>query len=222
MFFDDIKNTQEIASKNGCSIFVLPKDELEKVNIKNALVLEPEEKSTISIEQVRKITNLLGVKTKKPQYIIIRPAEALGESAENALLKNLEEPGENYHFILLTENPSSLLPTILSRSAIYFLRTENPLDQGINTKETIKDLAKRYIVATPKDLVNLSEEIIKHKDNTRAYALEVLSTVIEMLYKSYFKTENKAFLKKIPKFLTAYENIDKNGHIKLHLVADLL
>ena len=55
----------------------------------------------------------------------------------------------------------------------------------------------------------------------RAYALLVLATAIEMLYKSYFITGKDVFVKKLPQFLTAYENIDKNGHIKLHLVADL-
>jgi hypothetical protein len=50
----------------------------------------------------------------------------------------------------------------------------------------------------------------------------VLGVTIEMLYKSYFKTKNQVFVKKIPKFLEAYSNIEKNGHLKLHLVADLI
>ena len=84
-----------------------------------------------------------------------------------------------------------------------------------------KDLAKRLMVAKPKDLVLLAEEITKPKKDVRNNALTVLSIAIEMLYKTYFLTNREIFLKKIPKFLTAYDNIAKNGHIKLHLVADL-
>jgi hypothetical protein len=51
--------------------------------------------------------------------------------------------------------------------------------------------------------------------------MSVLETTIEMLYKSYFITKKEIFVKKIARFLEAYENLDKNGHIKLHLVADL-
>ena len=222
MFFDDIKNIEEIAKNTGCSIFVLPKNQIKTVEIKNALKIEPEAKSSISIEQVRKITALLNNRARTAQYIIIRPAEALNASSGNALLKNLEEPGENYHFILLTENPSQILPTILSRSLIYFLKTNKTLDDDIVASDEIKKLARQFITATPKDLPALAETIAKKKDDTRAFALEVLGVAIEMLYKSYFKTSNQIFIKKIPKFITTYNNIEKNGHLKLHLVADLL
>ena len=84
-------------------------------------------------------------------------------------------------------------------------------------RETL--LAKRILVAKPADLVPLAEELAKTKD--RAYVLSVLAVAIEMARKSYFKTGKIAFLDKIPKMLDAYENISKNGHIKLHLVADL-
>ena len=86
---------------------------------------------------------------------------------------------------------------------------------------TIKDLAKKLMVAKPVELVALAEQITKHKDNVREFALSVVGTAIEMLYKSYYLTSKPVFLKKIPKFLEAYDAINKNGHIKLHLVADL-
>lgn len=222
MFFDDINSIEEIAKNTGCAIFVLPKNQLNDVEIKNALIIEPEAKATISIEQVRKITALLSSKERREQYIIIRPAEALNASSGNALLKNLEEPGEHYHFVLLTSNPSQILPTILSRSLVYFLKTNTTLDSDIVASDEVKNLARQFITATPKDLPALAETIAKKKDDTRAFALEVLGVTIEMLYKSYFKTKNQVFVKKIPKFLAAYSNIEKNGHLKLHLVADLI
>ena len=62
---------------------------------------------------------------------------------------------------------------------------------------------------------------MKKKDNVRAWALEILGIAIEMLYKTYLINGKDVFLMKLPKFLVAYENISRNGHVKLHLVADL-
>jgi DNA polymerase-3 subunit delta' len=52
----------------------------------------------------------------RAKVFIIRRAEELSISAANALLKTLEEPGAQTHFILLTSQPEALLPTILSRT----------------------------------------------------------------------------------------------------------
>ena len=49
------------------------------------------------------------------RVIIISPAEAMNESASNALLKTLEEPSDNCVFLLLAVNKNKLLPTIVSR-----------------------------------------------------------------------------------------------------------
>ncbi len=219
MFFDSPEDIQKIAAHVGCAIFVLPKE--VKVKIDKAIVLEPEEKTVVTIEQVRKIQGLINKKQIAEQFIIIRPADALSEPAANAFLKNLEEPKNKVHFILITDVLSRILPTILSRSAIYVLRPKMMNDCEILANDRVKALAKRMIVAKNQELVRIADEIAQKKSKTRSYALEVLSVAIEMLYKSYFITKKAIFLKKIPKFLKAYNNIEKNGHIKLHLVADL-
>lgn len=220
MFFEAPEEILEISSKIGCGIFVMPKD--VKFEIKNAIVLQPEEKTTITIEQVRNVIGALSMRQITDQYVIVRPADALGEEAANAFLKSLEEPKDKVHFILITDAPSRLLPTILSRAAVYFLRQSDMLSGEIRADEKIKSLAKKLMVAKPGELVGLAEEISKKKDGVRAYALEILGVAIEMLYKSYFITGKEVFIKKIPKFLAVYENIERNGHIKLHLVADLI
>ena len=217
MFFEDIKEIPKIARKCGTAVFVVPDD--VTVNIKNAMVLRPEEKSVITIEQVRAVMARLSVRQTADCFVIIRPTELLNEEAANALLKNLEEPGEKVHFVLVTSSPSSLLPTILSRSALYLLRS--PEEEGIRADEKKKELAKRLMVAKKEDLVGLADEITKKKDGVRAFALEVVGVAIEMLYKSYFITGKEAFLQKLPKFLQLYENLAKNGHIKLQIVACL-
>ena len=49
------------------------------------------------------------------RIVIMEHAEKMNASAENALLKTLEEPPENVLFLLLTDTPGALLPTIVSR-----------------------------------------------------------------------------------------------------------
>jgi len=220
MFFEEVSEIVGIAKQLGTGVFVVP-DEIP-VEIKNAIILEPEEKSVITIEQVREVLGRLMTKQTENLFVVIRPAEKLGEEAANALLKSLEEPGERIHFVLVTAVPSKLLPTILSRAAVYFLRSSKSVEDGIVAGEKELLLAKRLIVARAEDLVGLAEELTKKKDGVRAYVLGILATTIEMLYKSYYKTGKEAFLLKLPKFLKAYENIEKNGHVKLHLVADLM
>ena len=60
MFFDSVGDLERIAKNNGVSVFVIPND--IKYNLKEAIVLQPEEKSVITIEQVRKIIALLNTK----------------------------------------------------------------------------------------------------------------------------------------------------------------
>lgn len=219
MFFGQVSEITEIARKVGTSVFVVPKD--TPVEIKNAIVLQPEDKNVITIEQVRNVISQISTRQTSDVFVVIRPAEAMGEAAANAFLKNLEEPREKVHFALITDSPSQILPTILSRAAVYFLRDEQPLDGGIKADEKVKNLAKRLMVAKPAELVDLVEEIGKKKDGVRAYALEVLGVAIEMLYKSYFITGKEVFVQKLPKFLAAYEGISKNGHVKLQIVSNL-
>ncbi|MBR3132458.1 hypothetical protein IKG33_03610 [Candidatus Saccharibacteria bacterium] len=219
MYFNSTEEILEIARRTGVAIFVVPKN-LE-FTLKNAFILKPEEKSAITIEQVKKVTSGLNLKQINDQFVIIRPAESMSIEASNAFLKNLEEPKEKVHFILITDSPSMLLPTIMSRAELYILKSENPLKSSPLVDEKTKNLAKRLMVAKPTELVQIAEEITKKRDGVRNYALEVIGTAIEMLYKTYFITEKPVFLKKIPNFLRLYESLAKNGHIKLQIVSNL-
>lgn len=74
-------------------------------------------KDEISVDQVRKITIFASQTAGEgnQKIILIEPAEAMNSAAANALLKWLEEPPSNTYFILVSHNPSRLLPTIRSR-----------------------------------------------------------------------------------------------------------
>lgn len=218
MWFKSASEISEIAIKAGASIFVLsPRIE---VKIPQAIILQPEDHAVITIKQVRKATANLALKQTTDRFLIIRPADKLGLEAANALLKNLEEPGKNIHYVLITDSPSKLIPTILSRAAIYFLRDDQRFNLDISASEAQKKTAKKLLSARPQDLIEVAESLAKKK-SARTAALDTLGLAIEILYKSYFITGKEIFIRKLPQYLQAYDNISKNGHIKLQIIANL-
>ncbi|MBX3228174.1 MAG: DNA polymerase III subunit [Labilithrix sp.] len=77
------------------------------------------ETQDISVDQIRTLVlarAAFAPHEGRAKVFIVRRAEELSDSAANALLKTLEEPGQKTHFILLTSQPEALLPTILSRT----------------------------------------------------------------------------------------------------------
>jgi DNA polymerase-3 subunit delta' len=72
---------------------------------------------TITIGQIRNLTTRL---TLKPQYesyrvVILNPADLMNNAAANAFLKCLEEPTERTVILLITDKPTRLPATIVSR-----------------------------------------------------------------------------------------------------------
>ena len=71
----------------------------------------------IRIEQVRALQGFLAIGTHRAglRVILIHPAETMNPNAQNALLKNLEEPPPGTVFLLIVARPELLLPTLRSR-----------------------------------------------------------------------------------------------------------
>jgi DNA polymerase-3 subunit delta' len=80
--------------------------------------IKPEkEVKSITVDQIRTCNRLAHESSQLNGYrvFIIEPADMMNESASNALLKTLEEPGKKCLFLLVTHNQERLLPTIRSR-----------------------------------------------------------------------------------------------------------
>lgn len=80
--------------------------------------LAPESDSqAIKIDQVRRLVEFCSrtAHYNGARVALIAPAEALNRNAQNALLKTLEEPGEGLILLLVSHQPSLLLPTVRSR-----------------------------------------------------------------------------------------------------------
>lgn len=81
------------------------------------------EKGLIRIDKVRSLQNSLKFAPMESDYkfILIDDAHLMNRSAQNALLKTLEEPPPNRIIVLVTSKPSLLLSTVRSRCRkIYF------------------------------------------------------------------------------------------------------
>lgn len=86
------------------------------------LLIQPDKSGgTIKIEQIRSMLTTIFVSPKlsAQRVVIILPAEQLNPSAANGLLKVLEEPPAGVYFIVATDNPGLLLPTMISRCQIW-------------------------------------------------------------------------------------------------------
>ncbi|MBP5205008.1 hypothetical protein J6Z37_01770 [Candidatus Saccharibacteria bacterium] len=224
MFFDDVSAIEKLSKDNGFSIFLIPEDFTPA--IENTFIVSPDEKSKIGIEKIREISELCTTKQPEDFYIVVKNADVMNIPAQNAFLKLLEEPSEHYHFVLLAKSLSSLLPTVLSRGNLFILKQTGNLEKGVLAEEDIKNYARKLLSAQGKKLVQLADEITKDKaykkkDNGRVFMLRICETAIEIAYKSFFKTKNPIFLKKLQNLLALQDNLKRNGNIKLHLVADL-
>lgn len=98
---------------NSCSVCHL----LQARSHPDLKIVRPEESKLIVVGQIRNLidwsnqTSLLG----GAKVAILYPAEQMNVQSANALLKCLEEPGAESFFLLVTDQPGRLLPTIRSR-----------------------------------------------------------------------------------------------------------
>ncbi|MFT3828053.1 MAG: DNA polymerase III subunit delta' [Chitinophagaceae bacterium] len=83
----------------------------------DVLFIQPNDKGNIKIEPVRDAIDRAGYRPfeGRRRVTIIDSADGLERSAQNALLKVLEEPPSGSVFILVTALPDLLLPTVRSR-----------------------------------------------------------------------------------------------------------
>ena len=104
-------------------------------------VIDPEHK-TVPVRMVRDARADMYVMPNEGHKKIYLFPQELGVEGQNALLKILEEPPQHGVFILLTDNPEKVLPTVRSRCTELALTA---LPEAILTRE----LEKRFPDADP-------------------------------------------------------------------------
>ena len=139
MWFDNIENLPTIAAHTGFSIFELPKNIDFSQILPNAYHVRKTKKNEqgsgaafISIDQIRDIFPMIDAKQSQAFYIVIEEAELMNEQAIKCFLKHLEEPHENVHQVLLTNDLNRIIPTVRSRAQIYRLKTKTQISSRNN------------------------------------------------------------------------------------------
>ncbi|MCD8019525.1 MAG: DNA polymerase III subunit delta' [Clostridiales bacterium] len=99
--------------------------QMEHKNHPDVLWITHEKPNVISVQEVRsQIVNSIEIMPYKGPYkiYIIDEAEKMNASAQNALLKSIEEPPWYAVILLLTSNRGAFLPTILSRCILLTVK----------------------------------------------------------------------------------------------------
>ena len=221
MHLNRIDQIEDISQKCAFCIFDIASTIDQSAILPKAYHIKPADgESSISIEQVRALDKLTNTKQSKSLTFVFENADLMSISANNAFLKKLEEPGENIHYVFLTSKSSKIIPTVHSRAFLFIINREN--FNPSNYDKAIFEEAKAYLAAKPEQLDEIANKISKDKDDSRAHALLMLETAIELALASYTKTSQKAFAQKIEKLLNAYQAIKASGNVRLQLVANML
>jgi hypothetical protein len=112
------------------------------------------DRKMISVEQIR---NLLASASLRPyegrnKVFVIDGADTLSPGGSNALLKTLEEPTRDTHFVLLTRSADLLLPTIRSRSQSIYV------GDGVRSTHRAADVALAGESEETTDLLAIIDE----------------------------------------------------------------
>ncbi|WP_442908953.1 DNA polymerase III subunit delta' [Halopseudomonas sp.] len=106
------------------------------------LLLEPEEEGkAIRVDAVRQLVDFISQTAQQGgrKVVLLRPAEAMNLNAANALLKSLEEPSAETYLLLVSDQPSRLLPTIRSRCRVQPLELPAPEQAAVWLSEQLPE-----------------------------------------------------------------------------------
>jgi len=120
-----------------------------------------------------------------PMIYIINHSECLNPSSSNTLLKFLEEPLPNRYAIIVTNNHSLLLDTIISRAQIIHFENTEPIDIYNNYIEKGYSEELAYILSNIKDNIEYEKAKV---ENIYNITIKLFNTIHkkERIYTSYF------------------------------------
>lgn len=150
----------------------------------NLFVISPEEdKKTIGIDTIRELKMTLRLKSSAHRIVLIPHAEQLTEEAQNSLLKLLEEPPAQVHFLMAATKLGDMLETIQSRTSVWrlLLPTSQQLQQHF-ADYAPAPLARALAIGQSR--VGLISALVS--DNTNHELLHAIDTAKEILGEKHF------------------------------------
>ncbi|MEP2921691.1 MAG: DNA polymerase III subunit delta' [Sulfitobacter sp.] len=141
MFAPDLPDTLEISPDHPVSHRILagaePGVHLVRLGGKGSTdsdraknFAEKKYSAVIRVDEIRELNSFIHMSATEGgrRVVIVDDADLMNPNASNALLKMLEEPPARTYFLLLSHQPSGLLPTIRSRCRTLSLRTLEPAE----------------------------------------------------------------------------------------------
>lgn len=175
-----------------------------------------QEKGTIGIEEVRNLQKKLFLKPLKSptKAVVVKNAENLTITAQNALLKSLEEPPENTIIILTVSNKDLLLPTILSRCKIIELKGESPNLQS-HERSTFNVQLSTLLKSEVGERLKLAQDTGKTKEEALIWLESIILAIRNELIKQPSRSQYLDLLKSLQKTHTILQTTNANPRFAL-------
>lgn len=156
------------------------------------------------IDDVRSLKSLVKLSFSQKTAVLIENIDTATPEAQNAFLKNLEEPQNNLIYFLTSKNIHNVLPTIQSRCQV--INTGHKIHTGTSIKDKVEN---KVVLQFLKSGIDIKFDILnKIKDRGEAVAF------VESLI--FIEREQKTF-KNMKAYLNTLKNLKANGNISLQL-----
>ena len=187
------------------------------------------DKREIIVDQIRELKKdvvVIPCESSRKVYII-NDANTMNRNAQNALLQILEEPPAHAVFVLNTDNPGDLLPTVQSRCVEIKKRTGPVLPD-----QTVMEIASEFFSALESGNVSLSTFMFRleklNKDDLGSFleaARGQMPARLRAAMKDNCRTQKEALYRAEKVFLEAADMLSLNvsaGHISGLICASLI
>lgn len=190
------------------------------LNPNDQIVIITPEKNVYKTSDIDALEEILSLSAARTTIFWLKNSEKLTPIVANKLLKRIEEPAENIHFLLTTTNHLKILPTILSRCTVRDLEQKY---NSINCNEKIEKFTEFLIQDktssigkinqlideedfSPDDVLNILIKIQKDLFDQLINSIQPknleLVKILDMFTKIYHPTTTKPFLRMVAlKFL---------------------
>ena len=144
-------------------------------------------KAIITAKEADEMIRRLSFKSFQSKYkiIIIWQPEAMNDDAANKILKILEEPWDNTVFLLVSERPDRLLPTIISRTqevSVPRLSAEELMPEIVEHGESDEQKVRNIARLACGDRIELWRLLGEGNDEIRRENFELFCSMMRLSY----------------------------------------
>lgn len=169
------------------------------------------------IDELREIQPWLSLSPvrRSRRLWVIEHADLLSISAQNTLLKTLEEPPAASSIVLITNREYKLLPTVRSRTVRMAVESSGHLDMA---PPALPDLLLQVLESTPGKALEAVDVWDKaHKEEKRDAALAVMQEGLRALRARSLTQPTSAHLRQLKFSAACIDALQRNANVRLTL-----